>query len=87
MRSCLLQPDMMQKKYKEDRPVRAARKRFVPSGDTGDRERDFGWRIESSGYQDQEPFEIMVEREDVKKWFFVPVTKRISQKKRSKISC
>lgn len=30
---------------------------------------DFGWRIESSGYQDQEPFEIMVEREDVKKWF------------------
>lgn len=26
------------KKYKEDRPVRAAQKRSVPSGDTGDRE-------------------------------------------------
>ena len=35
----------------------------------------YDWRIESRGYQDNEPFEILIEQEDVKKWFFIPVTK------------
>lgn len=64
------------KKYKEDRPVRAVRKDLFHPVVLGIANSDFGWRIESSGYQDQEPFEIIVEREDVKKWFFVPVTKK-----------
>ena len=64
------------KKYKEDRPVRAARKDLFHPVMLGIANSNFGWRIESSGYQDQEPFEIIVEREDVKKWFFVPVTKK-----------
>lgn len=64
------------KKYEADRPVRAARKDLFHPIILGIANSDFDWKIESSGYKDKEPFEILVEREDVKKWFFVPVLKK-----------
>ena len=64
------------KKYEADRPVKVARKDLLYPVILGIANSNFGWRIESSGYKDGEPFEIIVEREDVKKWFFIPVTKK-----------
>ena len=64
------------KKYEADRPIRAARKDLFHPVILGIVNSDFEWRIESKGYKNKEPFEIIVEREDVKKWFFVPVTKK-----------
>ena len=62
-------------KYKDDRPVGAARKDFFHPVFLGMANSSFDWRIESKGYKDNEPFEIIIERSEVNKWFFVPVTK------------
>ncbi len=62
-------------KYKDDRPIGAARKDFFHPVFLGMANSSFDWRIESKGYKDNEPFEIIIERSEVNKWFFVPVTK------------
>ena len=62
-------------KYKNDRPVGTARKDLLYPVFLGMANSDMDWRIESKGYKDKEPFEIVIERSDVNKWFFVPVTK------------
>ncbi len=62
-------------KYKSDRPVGTIRKDLFHPVVLGIANADFDWKIESKGYKDKEPFEIIIEREDVKRWFFVPVTK------------
>lgn len=62
-------------KYKDDRPVGAARKDFFHPVFLGMANSTYDWRIESKGYKDNEPFEIIIERSEVNKWFFVPVTK------------
>lgn len=62
-------------KYKDDRPVGTARKDLLYPVFLGMANSDMDWRIESKGYKDKEPFEIVIERSDVNKWFFVPVTK------------
>lgn len=62
-------------KYKDDRPIGAARKDFFHPVFLGMANSAYDWRIESKGYKDNEPFEIIIERSDVNKWFFVPVTK------------
>lgn len=62
-------------KYKDDRPVGASRKDFFHPVFLGMANSSYDWRIESGGYKDNEPFEILIERSDIKKWFFVPVTK------------
>lgn len=64
------------KKYESERPIRAARKDLFYPVMIGIANSSFDWRIESQGYKEKEPFEVMVERDDVKKWFFVPVTKK-----------
>ena len=35
----------------------------------------YDWKIESSGCKDGEPMEILIEKQEVKKWFFIPVIK------------
>ena len=62
-------------KYKDDRPVGVARKDFFHPVFLGMANSNYDWRIESKGYQNNEPFEIIIERNEVNKWFFVPVTK------------
>lgn len=62
-------------KYKDDRPVGAARKDFFHPVFLGMANSSYDWKIESKGYKDNEPFEIIIERNEVNKWFFVPVTK------------
>ena len=62
-------------KYKDDRPVEVARKDFFHPIFLGMANSSYDWRIESKGYMDNEPFEIIIERNEVSKWFFVPVTK------------
>ena len=62
-------------KYKNDRPMGAARKDFIHPVFIGIANSPYDWRIESKGYENNEPFEIIIERSDVDKWFFVPVTK------------
>ncbi len=62
-------------KYKNDRPEGAKRKDFIYPVFLGMANSTYDWRIESRGYKDNEPFEILIEQEDVKKWFFIPVTK------------
>ena len=62
-------------KYKDDRPIGAARKDLFHPVFLGMANSSFDWRIESKGYKDNEPFEIIIERSEVNKWFFVPVTK------------
>lgn len=62
-------------KYKDDRPVGVARKDFIHPVFIGIANSPYDWRIESKGYENNEPFEIIIERSEVKKWFFVPVTK------------
>ena len=62
-------------KYKDDRPVGVARKDFIHPVFIGIANSPYDWRIESKGYENNEPFEIIIERSDVNKWFFVPVTK------------
>ena len=63
-------------KYKNDRPVGAARKDLIYPVILGMANSPYDWKIESKGYQDGEPFEILVEKQEVKNWFFVPVTKK-----------
>lgn len=62
-------------KYKDDRPVGAARKDFFHPVFLGMANSSYDWKIESKGYKDNEPFEVIIERNEVNKWFFVPVTK------------
>ena len=62
-------------KYKDYRPVGVARKDFFHPVFLGMANSNYDWRIESKGYKDNEPFEIIIERNEVNKWFFVPVTK------------
>lgn len=62
-------------KYKDDRPVGTARKDFLHPVFLGMANSSYDWRIEAGGYRDNEPFEILIERSDVNKWFFIPVTK------------
>ena len=62
-------------KYKDDRPVGAARKDLFHPVFLGMANSSYDWKIESKGYKDNEPFEIIIERNEVNKWFFVPVTK------------
>ena len=62
-------------KYKDGRPVKAARKDLLYPVFLGIANSGYDWRIESKGYKDNEPFEITIESVDVKKWFFIPVTK------------
>lgn len=62
-------------KYKDDRPVGAPRKDLIYPVIIGMANSGYDWSIHSEGYKDNEPFEITVERADVKKWFFIPVTK------------
>ena len=62
-------------KYKDDRPVGATRKDFFHPVFLGMANSSYDWKIESKGYKDNEPFEIIIERNEVNKWFFVPVTK------------
>lgn len=62
-------------KYKDDRPVGASRKDFFHPVFIGMANSAYDWRIESKGYKDNEPFEVIIERNEVNKWFFVPVTK------------
>ncbi len=63
-------------KYKDDRPVGVPKKDFLYPVFIGMVNSSYDWRIESSGYKDNEPFEILIERADVKKWFFIPVMKK-----------
>lgn len=62
-------------KYKDDRPVGVSRKDFIYPVFIGIANSPYDWRIESRGYENNEPFEIIIERNDINKWFFVPVTK------------
>ena len=62
-------------KYRDDRPIGAFRKDFIYPVFIGITNSPYDWRIESSGCKDGEPFEIIIERQNIKKWFFVPVTK------------
>ncbi len=62
-------------KYKDDKPVGSGRKDLLYPVFIGIANSDYDWRIESKGYNNNEPFEIIIERSDINKWFFVPVTR------------
>ncbi len=62
-------------KYKYDRPSGAERRDLIYPVFSGISNSPYDWKIESSGIKEGEPFEILIERQDVNRWFFVPVYK------------
>lgn len=63
-------------KYINDVPQKADRKDLLHPVCLGIANAGVDFRVESKGYKDGEPFEIVIEKEGISKWFFVPVTKK-----------
>ena len=36
----------------------------------------FDWRMESKGFEDGKPIEILIENEEIQRWYFIPVLKK-----------
>ena len=64
------------KKYKSTYSYQESSKDFFHPIFLGMAQSSLDWHMESEGFKDNEPFEITIEQEDVKKWFFIPVTKQ-----------
>ncbi len=62
-------------KYKHDKPRGSARKDFLYPIFLGIANSEYDWKIEKSGYEDGKPFEILIENDEVSRWYFIPVMK------------
>ena len=63
------------KKYEHDLPRKPQKKDFLHPVWKSVANSDMDWRIEADGYRDDAPFEIIIEKSEVKKWYFIPVEK------------
>ena len=67
------------KKYGSDKPMKALRKDLIYPVFLGIANSDFDWKIESKGYKDNEPFTVIIERNEVNRWFFIPVNRDVTK--------
>ena len=64
------------KKYRNDKPVKKPKTDYFSTVMHGMAKASFDWKLESSGFKEDELFEVLIERQEINKWFFIPVTKR-----------